>query len=135
MTRGRNSFFLLVLLALLQCFAPLLHAHTHGGPAPAGVHLHDLDGLHAVNGMVSDTPSLTAQWHHAPVIAMASELRQDCAIELANADQPTAPAHWLKQSLAVPSLDPFFSVSPPGGRCCYSHPFSQAPPSAPLVVS
>lgn len=130
MSLGRNRFFLLMLLALLQCFAPLLHAHTHGIPASAGVHLHDLDGLYAANGTAPDTPLLTAQRDDAPVIAMASELRQDCAIELASADQPAAPAHWLKPSFEVPSLVSPLSAPLPGGRCCYSHPFSQAPPSA-----
>lgn len=130
MSLGRSRFFLLVLLALLQCLAPLLHAHTHGIPATAGVHLHDLDGLYAFDGMASDTLSLAAQRDHAPVIAMARELRQDCAIELAGADQPAAPAHWLKPSFGVPLPAVPFSVSSPGGRCRYSHPFSQAPPSA-----
>lgn len=130
MSLGRNRFFLLVLLALLQCFAPLLHAHTHGIPATVGVHLHDLDGLYAANDRAPDTPRLAAQRDDAPVIAMASELRQDCAIEVAHADQPAVPAHWLKPSAEAPLLVYPLSVSPPGGRCCYSHPFSQAPPSA-----
>lgn len=126
----RASITLIILLALLQCFAPLLHAHAHGQSGAGGVHLHG-----GIEWQLADSssglPGLIAERVDAPVIAMVQEYRQDSAMVLSDADQP---------SLAISSSLTSFSLSfsptviasrhSPGGSLPYARPFSQAPPSA-----
>lgn len=131
MTQSRNRFVLVFLLALLQCFAPLLHAHTHDQFVGGGVHMHG-----GVEWQLADSPSSTpyliAERVDAHVIAMAQEYRQDSAMVLSDADQP---GQVISSSLSRFSL----SFSPaiiiagrhsPGGMSPYARPFSQAPPLA-----
>lgn len=47
----RLSLSLLLLLALLQCLAPMLHAHYSGFSPNAGIHLHDLPDLEHEHGL------------------------------------------------------------------------------------
>jgi len=128
MPNKRNKFVLLLLLALLQCFAPLLHAHTHGLSVGSGVHIDGVDELFAAD---SSKPAFMAERDDAPVIAMAQEYRQDNAIALPDVDQPVLAAPALPFSSVFSRL-PFLAAavvtSPPGGPQIYSRPFSQAPP-------
>lgn len=129
MSTNRNKFVLVILLALLQCFAPLLHAHAHGQSVAGGVHMHgDVDRLFADTASPG-TPNLLAERVDAPVVAMAREYRQDSAIALSDADHP-APAisSPLSSFFQQPFLAVFVSPSLPCGLLSYSRPFSQAPP-------
>lgn len=124
-------FPLLALLALLQCFAPLLHAHApdvHGAPAVAGVHLHDLDAWHAVDAAVSDAPAFVADHGHGQVIAMVREFRQDGVMALADDGQPGAPAGIPVAVAAVSRVLFPLPVSPPGCVSSHTRPYPQAPP-------
>lgn len=128
MFTSRNKFVLLLLLALLQCFAPLLHAHAHGSAVVSGVHIDGMDELHAAD---SGTPVLTAERENSPAIAMAQEYRQDSTIALSGADQPVPAALASSLSTAffrLPFLASTVVTVLPGGPLIYSRPFSQAPP-------
>ncbi len=128
MSSSRNKFVLLLLLALLQCFAPLLHAHAHGLSVANGVHLDGVDELFATD---SGKPSLMAERDDAPTIVMVQEYRHDSTIALSDADQPVlvAPALFFSTHFfQLPSLAASYVTTPPGGPLVYSRPFSQAPP-------
>lgn len=128
-------FPLLVLLALLQCFAPLLHAHApdaHGAPAVAGVHLHDLDGWHAADALASDTPALVADHGHGQVIAMVREFRQDSVMALSDDDQPDAPSVDFVAGTAVFRVLFPLPASPPDCLSSHIRPYPQAPPLFPV---
>ena len=132
MSTSRNKFVLLLLLALLQCFAPLLHAHTHahthGLSEASGVHIDGVDEMFAAD---SGTPVLTAERENSPAIAMAQEYRQDSTIALSDADQPVpaAPASSLSTAFfRLPFQASTVVTVLPGGPLIYSRPFSQAPP-------
>jgi len=129
MSPSRNNFVLILLLALLQCFAPLLHAHTHGSSVASGVHIDGVDELAIVD---FNKPAFTAErGDGAPAIAMAQEYRQDSAIALPDADQAILAAPALSLNTVffrVPFLAASIDSSFPGGPLVHSRPFSQAPP-------
>lgn len=124
MLRGRNGFFLIALLALLQCMAPLLHAHAFGVGQGEGVHLHDV-----IAAYPGDFDSVQAICEEAPAIGMAQEHRQDGALLLAASQTPAL----LPAFPAVPgqvARAPFSSHEAPssGRRDVRLFPFPQAPP-------
>lgn len=130
MTQSRNSFVLILLLALLQCFAPLLHAHAHGQSGVSGVHLHA--GIEwQLAGYSSSTTNLIAERVDAPVIAMVQEYRQDSAMLLSDADQPGPTASPSTASFSSPSVLAIAAAGIfPDTSPLYLRPFSQAPPPA-----
>ena len=126
MPLNRNNFAVLLLLALLQCFAPLLHAHVHGYSAASGLHLDGVDELLAVN---SGEPAFEAAQDDAAAIAMPAELRHKSTIELPEAGQAGAAAAALPHPVLALRLArgagvAAFPTAPP----IYSQPFSRAPP-------
>ncbi|MDP2782962.1 MAG: hypothetical protein Q8O38_00010 [Sulfurimicrobium sp.] len=131
MTPGRNRFLVLILLALLQCFAPLLHAHTHGISVEGKVHMHGEGEAPVLASPIreySGLPSFVADRDESPVIAMAQEYRHDSTIALSDDPQPALTISSPEFSLARPILVEPACIVPPGGRCSYLSPFSQAPP-------
>jgi len=129
MSSSRNKFVLILLLALLQCFAPLLHAHTHASFATNGVHIDGMDELAVAD---SGKPAFTEEGgHDAPAITMAQEYRQDGTIALPDVDLAVLAAPALSLSTVFFRM-PFLAVSLatllPGGPLVHSRPFSQAPP-------
>lgn len=128
MSANRNKFVLLLLLALLQCFAPLLHAHAHGSSVVAGVHI---DGVGDLLVADSGKPAFMEERVEAPAITMAQEYRKDSTIALPDVDQPVlaAPVSSLTAvSFPAPFLAASFVTLFPGGELVHSRPFSQAPP-------
>ncbi|MDO9190284.1 MAG: hypothetical protein Q8K43_00265 [Sulfurimicrobium sp.] len=132
MNSSRNRFFVLFLMALLQCFAPLLHAHAHGVSVEGKVHMHGegkaamLASLHREH---PELPSFVAERDEAPVIAMAQEFRHDSSIALSDPPQLALPVSFLEFSLVRPvQAEPVCTASPED-RCSYLSPFPQAPPS------
>lgn len=129
MSPSRNKFVLIILLALLQCFAPLLHAHTHGSSVASGVHI---DGMGELAIADSGQPAFTAErGHDAPAITMAQEYRQDSSIALPDGDLAVLAAPALSLfavSFRTPFLAASIATSFPGGPLLHSRPFSQAPP-------
>jgi hypothetical protein len=131
MTPGRNRFIVLILLALLQCFAPLLHAHAHGISVEGKVHMHGegeapvlASSIHEYSGL----PSFVADRDESPVIAMAQEYRHDSTIALSDDPRSALTNYSPEFSLVRPIPVETVCVVPPGGRCGYLSPFSQAPP-------
>lgn len=119
-----RHYFLILLLALLQCLTPLLHAHAGGLHASSHVHLH-VDGWsahHSAHG-----PELSVDLRELPVVCVASEFKRDSLSEEGVA--PLSAAAWR----IVPPLVPVaatVSISPlPFSASLYSGPPpSQAPP-------
>lgn len=129
MIKSRNRIVLVFLLALLQCFAPLLHAHTHGQSGAGGVHMHG--GIEwQLADLPSSTPYLIAERVNAPVIAMAQEYRQDSVMVLSDADQPGLAVSSSLLTRFSLSFSPVIIAGrhSPGGMLPYARPFSQAPP-------
>lgn len=125
MSTSQNKFILLMLLALLQCFAPLLHAHTHGLSAASGVHI---DGVNELLVADSGKPAFMVDREEAPAIAMAQEYRQDGAIALSDAEQPALITRFFATFIRLPFLAASVVVAFSGGPPLYSLPFAQAPP-------
>ncbi|MDP2827261.1 MAG: hypothetical protein Q8O37_01510 [Sulfuricellaceae bacterium] len=130
MFRNHSRFFILILLALLQCFAPLLHAHTHDVPATIGVHLHDLDGRHDLGLAAPDVPTFLADHGDVQVIAMVHEFRQDSSMEVVGADRPILPAYSLASGVTVSFLLESTPASLPWRPRPHVRPLSQAPPAS-----
>ena len=131
MISGRNRFLVLAFLALLQCFAPLLHAHAHGISVEGKVHMHGEGKAHVQSLLEHEhpgLPSFTADRDEAPVIAMAQEFRHEIIIALSNAPQPAIAMSVLEILPARPFRAEPVCLAPPGGHCSYLSPFSQAPP-------
>lgn len=128
MSTSRNKFVLLLLLVLLQCFAPLLHAHTHGLSVASGVHIDGVDELLSAS---SGIPAFKAERNDGPAIAMEQEYRRVRADALHDANQPVLPTSailFASVFLRLPFLAVSFVTRPPRGPQIYSLPFSQAPP-------
>lgn len=127
-------FLLLLLFVLLQCVAPLAHAHVNGDSVDQNVHIaladypgfidhhHDSDA----SNLATDGHHLTADEHHTAVVCMPSEYR---CVDL-NVVQPAVAAglrllvqcgHVAVQLNAAHL--PARTLSP------YQHPCSQAPPA------
>lgn len=74
MLRKRNNLVVLLMLALLQCVVPLLHAHAGGLHISTGVHLHLAPVVAAGHDRVSE---LTSDFCDSAVVGVANELKRD----------------------------------------------------------
>lgn len=129
MSKEIKRFSLILLLAFLQCLAPLLHAHPMGTQIAGGIHLHEdieWSGMEAT-GHPASSEIGAATTHELPAISMAKEHKLDSAVAVADpisivcrhaADPAKHP------SPVFPAPLPFFL--PPS----FSSPCSQAPPPA-----
>lgn len=117
---------LLMLFVLLQCVAPLAHAHVNGDNADQSMHFDDIDSLWSGDHHhESATTQFSAEEHHSAVVRMPPEYRSS-AVVIAQ------PVLTSRHCMAMPGefdllvFDDFYqqtlSSSP------YQHPFSQAPP-------
>ena len=116
------KFLVVLLVASLQCFAPLIHAHTHGVPANHDIHMHGDEA-----GMIVDgAPSfhvVGAEQHHGPAIGVAKEFKRDYTL-------PSFDVPALGRLVALPHTAAFIpdfrrSFSAPGIR--FTRPSAQAP--------
>lgn len=115
---------LLLLFALLQCVAPLAHAHVNGHNVDHGIHLFYID--HAdLSGDLSGLPQLSAETDTATVVSMQPEYK---SVELAliqavdSVDRLFALREYLvHQFIILPRQNLPFNP--------YQHPCSQAPPA------
>lgn len=124
-----KNIYLIVLLAFLQCFAPLLHAHALDTSHADGVHFHFDHDMSEHDGAETGKPALKIAHTEFPVIGMAQEYKQDYVVFVADdhaALPPGFPVPFLNApTLAVtaqPHLLPFRFHRP--------LPFSQAPPAS-----
>lgn len=116
---------LLLLFALLQCVAPLAHAHVNGKNAAQSVHIAIIDSA-ALAAHDSDTAYFAAEQHLSAVVCMPPESR--CS-DLAVAQHMVATD---KPQLAVGEHVALSFVAPPRQNLCrspYQHPRGQAPPA------
>lgn len=118
-------FLLLLLFALLQCVAPLAHAHVNGNNADQSAHIAIIDSA-ALAAHDSDAAYFAAEQHPSAVVCMPPESRcSDLAVaqHIAATDKPL---------LAVGGHVVLSFVAPPRQNLCrspYQYPRSQAPPA------
>ncbi|HQS59816.1 MAG TPA: hypothetical protein PLU16_15300 [Gallionellaceae bacterium] len=121
-----SRYLLLMLFVLLQCVAPLVHAHVHGENVGQNVHFDTID-----TSWLSDhhhepgTTQLSAEEHHHAVVTMPlgyrlSALVIDQPVVASQYDMPVLSEHGAV--LSVVSYQQIFPYTP------HQHPFSQAPP-------
>jgi len=132
MNKNWKHAWAVLLLAFLQCFAPLLHAHPGGDSASHGVHLHGemAQQAHASGGAVL---SLSHLDHDDASIGVAQEFKHDYAIQasepLVAATRLSLPGR-LERRNDVPLTRPSSCA-----RIPYILPFAQAPPAAASRIS
>ena len=128
MIQSWKNFHIVLLLAFLQCFAPMLHAHAMGDSSGDGVHFHADDYALASTNVLPNQPAYEVCADEYPAIGMAQVYKKD--IFFIAADSPflfTWAANVLTQSQQAPAL-----VSKLLGVSAYLAPYSlslsQAPP-------
>jgi len=122
--------YLLLLFALLQCVAPLAHAHVNGDNADGNVHLASIDSAwlyeHSLNQHDSAVTQLSVEHEHSAVVCVPPESRGSEPV----VDQPIA--EIIRQLLATREHGVFSFAAPPRqilSSTPYQHPYSQAPPA------
>lgn len=124
---------LVLLLALLQGFAPLLHAHVHDVSQPGMPHFHAFEfdapqspvesGVQQLKAHLADSDAIGVESagknDHEPVV------QADAALAL-----PTAP--FSRPFALAPPLYAFAAVTGFTARSAHLLPPSQAPPGASL---
>ena len=117
------------LLALMQLFAPLVHAHTGGGRFSGAIHVPGLEFLGLSNGASAQSP---AGQEEPPgvIVVLAPGLKNQGghAIPAAN-PVPTLPAVFTTVTGPLagrPTFPPPRDVSPP--QACWLKPSPRAPP-------
>lgn len=120
---------LLLLFVLLQCVAPLAHAHVNGHHADHKLHIDSVDfhGMNAHNCAAAQLENLqlSAEQHHSAVISMPPEYRNSdlsIAQPVINNQNSLLFCEYVDYALAAPELQSL--PLPP-----YQHPCSQAPPA------
>mgnify|MGYP001615183251 CR=1 len=126
MRKHTLNYCLLLVLTLLQCLAPLLHAHAGGLHAASHLHVHDY-GLGLSAAHPAHDLEFKADSCDLPAVGAASEFRRDSAGDGFAVAPPVIP--WLAApysmdvaAIASPSTlfhIPFHAGPPP----------SQAPPA------
>jgi hypothetical protein len=116
---------LLLLFALLQCVAPVAHAHVNGHHTDRHVHLAYIDHLDSEDHP-SGLPHVSAEADHSSVVSMppeyrSAELTVGQALE-AGDERLLALREYAAQPFVIlpRQVLPFFP---------YQHPCSQAPPA------
>jgi len=116
-----------LLLAFLQCFAPLLHAHPGGASASHGVHVHWEMVLQADASRGAGV-ALSHVGDDEATIVVAQEFKHDYAI------QPGEPLAAVTQPLLPIPLERRNDLPPTPSRLCaglcYILHLAQAPPAA-----
>lgn len=122
---------LLMLFVLLQCVAPLAHAHVndeHGEYNGQGVHIDlvDFTQLNAHHHHETDSAHVSVDEHQSAVVSMQPESRSS-ALAI---DEPAAASKYgmfeLREHGAVIAV---YFYPPPLPLTPYQHPNSQAPPA------
>ncbi|MHB0985895.1 MAG: hypothetical protein ACYC05_09935 [Sulfuricella sp.] len=126
MRNRSGKFYLLLVLAFLQCLVPFLHAHAGGLHVPSHVHIHIDDLVPSHSAHPSELRSDSSDF---PVVGAATEFKRDSASDDV-ASLSSSPCWRIqpRQALVLsafhaPSIlpqSPFFFGAPP----------SQAPPAA-----
>ncbi|MDP1680368.1 MAG: hypothetical protein Q8L39_01145 [Burkholderiales bacterium] len=112
------KFLVVVLVASLQCVAPLIHAHTNGVPGH-----HDTHMLDEEKGAVASVQALDVDHHHGQSIGVAKEYKRDSTLLFFDA-AVLAPSISLPQTVSL-APDLWRSFAAPGIR--FTRPSAQAP--------
>ena len=129
LTRWKN-IYLVVVLAFLQCFAPLLHAHTLGMTHIDGVHFHFDNDMLDHDDIEAGKPVLQISKTEFPAIGMAQEYKKDYGFFITD-DLGALPPALTTPFLTALSLSVAGQLHQITFRFYHPLPFSQAPP-APL---
>ncbi len=113
-----SKFLVVLLVASLQCAAPLIHAHTNGVPGNHDIHSHDKETSVAVSVQVLD-----ADHHHGQAIGVAKEYKRDYTLPFFDV-AVLAPPISLPQTVSL-APDLWRSFAEPGIR--FTRPSPQAP--------
>ena len=124
MIKGCRNFYWVVLLAVLQCFAPLLHAHVTGHSQSSGIHFHADDDMLEHVGTLAGMPEFKAAKTEYPAIGVAQEYKKDYAFLVVSDDVPflspyrLAVARRMSPDFVWPACEFFdgISCSPPPSR-------------------
>ncbi|MBT9613524.1 MAG: hypothetical protein IV108_09710 [Burkholderiales bacterium] len=112
------KFLVVVLVAGLQCFAPLIHAHTNGVPGDHDIHAHGEE-----TGAAASVQALDVDHHHGQAIGVAKEYKRDYTLPLSGV-AVLAPGFTFPQAPSLAS-DTWRSFAAPGVR--FTRPSAQAP--------
>lgn len=128
MIQSWKNFHIVFLLAFLQCFAPILHAHAMGDSSGDEVHFHADDHARFSTNVLPNQPAYEVCADEYPAIGMAQVYKKDTFF--VPSDSPflfTWKANALTQSrqllVLVSKLPGIFAYLAP-----YSLSLSQAPP-------
>ena len=123
-----KNIYLVVLLAFLQCFAPLLHAHTLGMSNVSGVHFHFDNDMLEHDDAKAGKPALKIAKMEFPAIGMAQEYKKDYVFFVADDHAllpPDLPVSFLNTHALAVTGQPYQITF----RSYHPLPFSQAPPA------
>jgi hypothetical protein len=119
------SFLLLALFTLLQCVAPIAHAHVNGDSLDQHIHI-SISGTQGLALKDSEAKHWSVESSHSPVICMPAEHRGE------EQAQVLAVACIGKPAFAQPGHIVVMAASPQLRNCPvspYRLPYSQAPPA------
>jgi len=122
-----KNIYLVMLLAFLQCFAPLLHAHALGMSHASGVHFHFDNDMLEHDDAEAGKPALKIAKTEFPAIGMAQEYKKDPVLFIADdhgALPPGLPVAFLNAHTLVATAQQY----PAPFRFYHPLPLSQAPP-------
>lgn len=116
---------LLLLFALLQCVAPLTHAHVGGNNADQNVHF-DIAASSWLHDHDTEVTHFSVEEHHSPVVSMPPEFR--CGDLTFAPHMSTDGSPLIAPRKHIPLR---FTALPQQDRSAlpYQHPCSQAPPA------
>lgn len=119
-------FLVLLLFALLQCVAPIAHAHVNGDNVDQNVHITISESTWSLDND-ADITHFSVESPHSSVICIPPENRCD---EPALAQDPSIN---VQHALVLPEHSASKVALPEPGYCGssppYRHPYGQAPPA------
>ena len=127
MIKNWKNLSWVVLLAWLQCFAPLLHAHMLGNSDSSAIHFHSDDDMldHVVN--TSGEAEVNVSKTTGPAIGIAHQFKKEYAFFLAVDHAPIPAVRLAANYGTLPIMAEQTYQSP---RCfAYLFPLSHAPPA------
>ncbi|HEU0187825.1 MAG TPA: hypothetical protein VFR06_08030 [Gallionellaceae bacterium] len=115
---------MLMFFALMQCIAPIAHAHTDGHSVGYGVHL-DLDTPNFSDSSIAHVSSVSATHAHSAIICMPPEHSSDKNCFPINNQHVTTltVVDMAVMQIAIFHASPFIYQ-----HHAYDRPFGQAPP-------
>ncbi len=117
-------FLTLAFFALMQCIAPVAHAHTDGHSVGYGVHL-DLETYNSPEHSVAHASSVSVTHTHSSIISMPPEHSSDKHCLPIHSPHETS---FILGTVAVTQIGILHSTPLVYQYHAYDRPFGQAPP-------